>query len=108
MAPTIRKASAPVATESGSGESGGSCGQVQFAGEEPQERSARAGDVVAYRPAQHWIAGLERIEDRALRRGTIEAELQLAFEMCECPQMCWKDHSDHGYALVLCHSLIVG
>jgi hypothetical protein len=40
-------------------------GQIPLAGEEPQERSALAGDVVADRPAQHRIAGLQRLEDRA-------------------------------------------
>ena len=37
-------------------------GQVLLAGEEPQERPALLRDVVADRPAQHRIAGLEGIE----------------------------------------------
>jgi len=39
-------------------------GQILLAGEEPQERSALLRDLVADRPLQHGIAGLERVEDR--------------------------------------------
>ena len=67
MAPTIKNGSVPDATASGSGASGGSCEKILLAGEEPHERPALLRDVVADRPAQHRIAGLERVEDRALR-----------------------------------------
>ena len=39
-------------------------GQILLAGEEPQERSALPGDMVADRPAQHRVASLERVEGR--------------------------------------------
>src|SRR5688572_308107 len=50
-------------------------GQILLAGEEPHERSALLCDVVADRPAQHRIPGLERVEDRALRDLTLDVEL---------------------------------
>src|SRR5574341_934182 len=71
-------------------------GQILLAGEEPQERSALLRDVVADRPAQHRIAGLERVEDRALRGRTLDVELHLASHAGQHPQMKWKQHSDHG------------
>ena len=41
IAPTTRNGSAPDATASGSGASGGSCDEILLAGEEPHERPAR-------------------------------------------------------------------
>jgi len=71
-------------------------GQILLAGEEPQERSALLGDLVAYRSAQHRIASLERVEDRALRHLTFDLELYLAADVRQRPQMIRKHHSDHG------------
>src|SRR5271157_232461 len=73
-------------------------GQILLAGEEPQERPALPGDVVADRPAKHWITGLERVEDRALGRRTFNPEFHLSVDACQSPQMFWEDHSDHGHA----------
>src|SRR5271165_3518108 len=73
-------------------------GQILLAGEESQERSALPGDVVADRPAKHWITGLERVEDRALSRLTFNAEFHLSVDSRQSPQMFWEDHSDHGHA----------
>src|SRR6266568_5205832 len=53
-------------------------GEVPLAGEEPQERPALLRDVVADRPAQHGIAGLEGVEDRALRSLALDLDLHLA------------------------------
>ena len=47
-------------------------GQILLASEESQERPPFARDVVADRPAQHRIAGLERVQDRALRGLTLD------------------------------------
>ena len=58
-------------------------GQILRAGKEPDERSALLRDVVADRPAQHRIAGLERIEDRALRRRPFDVELHLPVDLRE-------------------------
>src|SRR3990170_4529080 len=53
-------------------------GQILLAGEEPQEGPALLRAVVADRPAQHRIPGLERVEDRALCGVTPDVELHLA------------------------------
>ena len=47
-------------------------GQIFLAGEESQEGTALLRDVVADGSAQHGIAGLERVEDRALGGRTLE------------------------------------
>src|SRR5438045_439727 len=71
-------------------------GQVLFAGEEPHERPSLQRDLIADRPAQHRIAGLERVEDRALRGRTLDVELHLAVDVRQLPQMCREHHADHG------------
>ena len=96
MAPTTKNGSAPDATASGSGASGGSWDRSSLAGEEPQERPALLRDVVADRPAQHRIAGLERVEDRALRGRALDVELHLAVDLRQRPQMIRKHDADHG------------
>src|SRR5208283_1938223 len=71
-------------------------GQVLLASEEPQERSALLRDVVANRSAQHGIACLKRVEDRALRGLTLDVELHFAADVCERPQV-WREYdTDHG------------
>jgi hypothetical protein len=52
--------------------------------------------VVAERPAQHRIAGLERVEDRALRRLTLDIQHHLIVDTRERPQMRREHDSDHG------------
>src|SRR2546427_2938802 len=71
-------------------------GQILLAGEEPYERSALLRDVVADRPAQHGIAGLERVEDRALRGLSLDVKLHLAVHVRQCLQVCREHNSDHG------------
>src|SRR5438876_3864835 len=71
-------------------------GQILLAGEEPHERPAPLRDVVADGPAQHRIAGLERVEDRALRDRTFDVDLHLALDARQLPQM-WREYdADHG------------
>ena len=60
-------------------------GQILLTGEEPHERSALLRDVVADCPAQHRIAGFEGVENRALRRRTLDVQLHLAVDACQCP-----------------------
>ena len=96
MAPTIRNGSAPVATASGSGDVRRLVRQVLLAGEEPHERPALLRDVVADRAAQHRIAGLQRIEDRALRHRARDVELHLAVDPRQRPQMSREHDADHG------------
>lgn len=71
-------------------------GQVLLTGEEPHEGSALLRDLVADRPPQHRIAGLERIEHRALRDLTLDIELHLAVQASQLAQMCRECDSDHG------------
>src|SRR5437899_4322220 len=74
-------------------------GEVLLAGEEPQERSALLRDLIADRAAQHRVAGLECVEDRALRGLTLDVELHLAADARQRPQMCREYDSDHGSVL---------
>ena len=55
--------------------------QIFLAGEETQKRPALSRDVIANRPAQHRIAGLKRVEHRALRDRTFDFELHLAADV---------------------------
>src|SRR5439155_1295763 len=71
-------------------------GQILLAGEEPHERPALLCDLVADRPEQHGIAGLEGVEERALRGSALDVELHLAVDARERPQMCREHDSDHG------------
>src|SRR5262249_50261056 len=72
-------------------------GEILFAGEEPHERAAPVRDVIPDRPAQHRIGRLERVEDRALRRPTLDVELHFAAHPRERPQVCRQhDPDDHG------------
>ena len=96
MAPTTRKGSAPDATASGSGASGGSWDRSCSQAKNRKNGRRCLRDVVADRPAQHRIAGLERVEDRALRDRALDLELHLAVDVRQRPQMRRKHHSDHG------------
>src|ERR1039457_4442834 len=60
-------------------------GQVLLAGEEPHEW-----------PAQHRIAGFERVEDGALGGRAFDREFYLAVDARERPQMRGKRDPDHG------------
>jgi len=60
-------------------------GQVLLAGKEPHERPAFLRDVVPDCPAQHRKAGLECIENRALRCLTPEVERHLTVDLRQYP-----------------------
>jgi len=51
--------------------------------------------VVSNRAAQHRIAGLERVEDGALRNLSRHLEAHLAFDPCQRPKVCWEMDSYH-------------
>ena len=70
--------------------------EILLAGKEPHVRSAPLRDVVADRPTQHRIAGLERVEDCALRSLALNGEPYLAVDLRERPQMCREHDADHG------------
>ena len=70
-------------------------GQILGAGEEPHERPALLRDVIADGPAQHRIAGLQRVEHRALRDWPLHLKLHLARDVRQDPQMRRKLDPDH-------------
>jgi hypothetical protein len=78
-------------------------GQVFFAGEKAHERPALLRNLVAYCSAQHRIAGLERVEHRALRDFTMDVEFYVsAAGSRQRPQMCREYDSDHiGFIIVV-------
>ena len=65
-------------------------GQILFAGEEPQERSALPGNLVVHGAAQQGIAGFERAEHRALRDRTLDLKLHVAANLRQRSQMLRK------------------
>ena len=71
-------------------------GEVLLAREEPHKRLALVPDVIADRPAQHRIAGLEGIEDRALRGPAINLKLHFAVEVRQHQERRREHDSDHG------------
>src|SRR5216110_2930010 len=93
MAPTTRNGSAPFATGSGSGASGDSWDRSSS--QAKNLTNARRWCVTWSRiVAQHRIGGLERIEDRPLRRSAVDVELHLAVDARERPQMRREDNAD--------------
>ena len=70
-------------------------GQVFFAGEETQEGPSLLRHLVADGPAQHGIAGLERIEDRALRDRALDFDGYLASGLRQSSQVEGQYDSDH-------------
>src|SRR2546422_7351044 len=70
-------------------------GEIPLAREESQERSTLLRDVVADRPSQHRIAGLERLEDRRLRDLTLDVQRYLAVDVRQRPQVRREGHTNH-------------
>src|SRR5579864_709303 len=70
--------------------------EVFFTGEEPQKRAPLFGHVVAYRPSQHGVAGLERLEHRISRHRRRNLKLHLGSSVRERPQVWRNDHSYHA------------
>jgi hypothetical protein len=71
-------------------------GEILLAREEPHVRPALLRHVIADRPAQHRIARLKSVEDRALRHLALDLELHLAADVRQRSQMCREHDSDHG------------
>src|SRR5271167_2967879 len=71
-------------------------GQILLAGEEAQEWPALLRDVVADRTTQHRVAGLDRVEDRALRNRSLDFELQLSTNVGQRSQVLREYDSDHA------------
>lgn len=70
--------------------------QIFLAGEETQERPALPGNLIANGPAQHRIASLERVQQRAQRGRTFDIERHFARGVRQCSQMLRQDHPDHA------------
>ncbi len=51
--------------------------------------------MVADCAAQHWILGLERVEDRSLRSRAFDSELHFAVNPRECAQVGWQHNTYH-------------
>ena len=80
------------------GERGGGrlVGEVFFTGEEAQKGAALLRVVVADRAAQHGIAGLERVQHRALCDRALDFERHLAADVRQSSEMEGKDYADHA------------
>src|SRR5262249_56694071 len=87
---------APGRIRLGEGGVGWLVGQVRLTGEEAQHRLAPPGGVVADRAAQPRVAGLQRVEDRALSGRALDGELDLGADLRQRPQMERENDSDHG------------
>jgi hypothetical protein len=70
--------------------------KVLFAGVVPQERSPLMRDVVANRAAEHWVAGLQRVEHRADCDRRLNVELHPGRDVGEHSQVVGDFDSDHG------------
>src|SRR2546425_998928 len=73
-------------------------GQVPLAREKSQERPPLLGDVIADRPAQHGIVGLEGVEHRAPSDRPLpgDVERHLAFDLRQRPQVRRAHHPDQN------------
>jgi hypothetical protein len=70
--------------------------QIFLAGEEAQKRPPLLRNLIADRPAQHGVASLQCVEDRALRDRTIDLEFNLTADVRQRTKMLWKLDSNHG------------
>ncbi len=70
--------------------------QVLLAGEEAHERAPIMCGRVTDGSLQHWIAGLERVYQRALGGQTGDLDLYFQPEVCERAQMRGQHNPDHG------------
>jgi len=62
-------------------------GEVFFAGEESEEGTSLLGIVLADRPPQHGIAGLERVQHRTLRDRTIDLQRHFVADVREVSEV---------------------
>ena len=63
--------------------------------EEPHHRPALLGGNVSDRPAQRWISALQRVEDRALRDGRRDLQLDHAADAGQRLKIRGQDDLDH-------------
>ena len=84
----ISNGSLPLMTSARQGRVGRLVGQVFFAGKEAQKRPPLLRDMVADGAAQHGIARLESVEDRAQRRLALDFELYFALDVRQVRRCC--------------------
>ena len=70
--------------------------KVLRASEESQERTALLRNVIPNCSAQHRIAGLQRVKDRALRDRARDLQLHVAANLRQRPQVGREYDSNHG------------
>jgi hypothetical protein len=70
--------------------------QILLAGEKAQERPALLRELIADRPAQHGIAGFERVEDRSQRDRAVELKFYFAADVRQRSEMLRDYDSDHS------------
>jgi hypothetical protein len=71
-------------------------GEIPATCEETHVGTPPPCDVIADRSAEHGVAGLEGIEDRALGDGAGNVEDDFAFQLRQRPQVHREDHAYHG------------
>src|SRR5437763_15238539 len=65
--------------------------QVLLAREEPNERAPLSSRVVTYGAPQHWIGGLQGVEDGAPRHRAPHVERDLVSDVRPRPPLMWRD-----------------
>lgn len=76
-------------------------GQILLAGKEAQECTPLVRDLVADGPPQHWIAGLKRVKNGALRGRTLDVKFYLAVNLRQGSEMVGEDYPDHARLVIL-------
>jgi hypothetical protein len=69
--------------------------QILPAGEEPQEWPPLLRDVVADRPTQYWMLGLQCVQNRPQRGWPFNLQFNFSTDVRQGPQMIRKYDPDH-------------
>ena len=75
-------------------------GEILRAGKKPQEGPALLRAMITDCAPQHGITGFERIEDRALRDGTVDFKLDIAANLRQRSEMRREYDSDHRGVII--------
>lgn len=70
-------------------------GEILTAGEESNESPPSEGDLIAYCSSEYWMTLLQRIEDRALRDGSLDLEEHVTIDARQGAKMWWESDPDH-------------
>src|SRR2546427_2579455 len=69
---------------------------ILLTGEVPQEGPALLRDVIADRPLEHRIPGLQRVEDRAQRGRPLDCEFYFSVDVSQRFERIWEYYSNHA------------